>query len=89
MVDEVRVSPDCPEIPEAADVPEPGFELRKQISLLVALPDYRRVREEAARRRIAMSDLLRRWIEPELNRLRPCGVRKYAGRKRGKSEDTP
>ena len=46
------------------------LELRKQISIFVPLSDWRAIRYEAARRKIPMTELCRRWMTPELSRLR-------------------
>jgi hypothetical protein len=46
------------------------IELRKQVSLFVPLSDWRTIRNEAARQRIPMTELCRRWMEPDLNLLR-------------------
>lgn len=48
----------------------PSAELRKQISIFVTLSDWKAIREEAARRRIPMTELCRRWMHPDLTRLR-------------------
>ena len=45
-------------------------ELRKQISIFIPLSDWRAIREEAARQRIPMTELCRRWMNPDLERLR-------------------
>ena len=45
-------------------------ELRKQISLFVPLSDYRVIRDEAARQRIPMTQLIRKWMKPSLKRLK-------------------
>ena len=45
-------------------------ELRKQISIFVPLSDWRAIRHEAARQNIPMTELCRRWMKPELSRLR-------------------
>ena len=45
-------------------------ELRKQISIFVPLSDWRAIRKEAARLRIPMTELCRRWMKPDLTRLR-------------------
>lgn len=45
-------------------------ELRKQISIFLPLSDWRAIRGEAARQDIPMTELCRRWMEPELARLR-------------------
>ena len=45
-------------------------EIRKQISIFVPISDWRVLRDEAARRRIPITELCRRWIRPELQVLR-------------------
>lgn len=49
-------------------------ELRKQISIFIPVSDWRAIRHEAARRKIPMTELCRRWIAPELARLRECDL---------------
>jgi len=44
-------------------------QLRKQISIFVPLSDWKAIRHEAARKRIPMTELCRRWMKPEMNRL--------------------
>lgn len=44
-------------------------EIRKQISIFVALEDWKALRAEAARRRTPMTELCRRWLKPHLDRL--------------------
>lgn len=46
------------------------IELRKQISLFVPLSDWKAIRLEAARQRIPMTELCRRWMKTDLDRLR-------------------
>lgn len=46
------------------------FEIRKQISIFVPISDWRAIRDEAARRRIPITELCRRWIRPHVRRLR-------------------
>lgn len=46
------------------------LELRKQISIFVPISDWRMIREEAARRKIPMTELCRRWMRPEMADLR-------------------
>lgn len=48
----------------------PPTELRKQISIFVPLSDWRAIRHEAARQRIPMTELCRRWMKPGLSKLR-------------------
>lgn len=45
------------------------LELRKQISIFVKLSDWKAIRREAARQRIPMTELCRRWMAPDLGRL--------------------
>jgi hypothetical protein len=45
-------------------------ELRKQISLFVPLSQWKAIRREAARQRIPMTELCRRWLKPGLDELR-------------------
>lgn len=45
-------------------------ELKKQTSLFLPVSDWRIVQHEAARQKIPMTELCRRWIEPELKKLR-------------------
>jgi len=44
-------------------------EIRKQISIFVLLSDWKAIRDEAARQRIPMTELCRRWMRPDLERL--------------------
>lgn len=44
-------------------------ELRKQISLFVPLSEWKAIRQEAARKRIPMTELCRRWMKPGLDDL--------------------
>ena len=46
------------------------LELRKQISIFVPLSDWKAIRGEAARQHIPMTELCRRWMKPELTKLR-------------------
>lgn len=43
---------------------------RKQISLFIPLADWKNIRREAARQRIPMTELCRRWMQPSINDLR-------------------
>lgn len=45
-------------------------ESRKQISIFLAVNDWRRLRDEAARQRVPITELCRQWLRPGLNRLR-------------------
>jgi hypothetical protein len=45
-------------------------ELRKQISIFVPLSDWKAIRLEAARLRIPMTELCRRWMKADLAQLK-------------------
>lgn len=45
-------------------------ELTKQVSVFVPMSDYRLIRDEALRLNLPMTQLLRRWIDGELKRLK-------------------
>ncbi|WP_166830870.1 hypothetical protein [Thalassoroseus pseudoceratinae] len=45
-------------------------EIRKQVSIFMPLSDWKAIRFEAARQRIPMSELCRRWMNPDMERLR-------------------
>lgn len=45
-------------------------QVRKQISIYLPNADWRALRDEAARRRIPMTQLCRDWLRPELNQVR-------------------
>jgi hypothetical protein len=45
-------------------------EIRKQISIFLPLSDWRRLRSEAIHRGVPMTDICRKWLEPNLERLR-------------------
>ena len=45
-------------------------ELRKQISIFIPLSDWRAIRQEAARQRIPITELCRRWMGPSLEQLK-------------------
>jgi len=47
----------------------PPRSLQKQISIFLPLNDWRRVRLEAARLGIPITELCRRWMRPELSEL--------------------
>jgi hypothetical protein len=47
-----------------------SLELRKQISIFVPLSDWKAIRLEAARLRIPMTELCRRWMRSELEDLK-------------------
>lgn len=44
-------------------------EFKKQISIFVPLSDWRAIRAEAARLRIPMTELCRRWMKRDLKKL--------------------
>ena len=46
-----------------------SLELRKQISIFLPLRDWQAIRLEAARLRIPMTELCRRWMRADLERL--------------------
>jgi hypothetical protein len=46
------------------------LELRKQISIFVPLSDWKRIRLEAARKKIPMTELCRRWMSHDLEALK-------------------
>lgn len=50
-------------------------EIRKQISIFVPISDWRIIRQEAARRRIPITELCRRWMRPEIAVLRKTAQR--------------
>lgn len=45
-------------------------EIRKQVSIFLPVSDWKVLRHEAARQRIPITELCRRWIGPELEGLR-------------------
>jgi len=47
-----------------------SIELRKQISIFLPLSDWKAIRLEAARLRIPMTELCRRWMRAELEDLK-------------------
>ncbi len=44
-------------------------EMRKQISLFIPLSDWKAIRMEAARQKVPMTELCRRWMKPQMERL--------------------
>jgi len=48
----------------------PSRSLQKQISIFLPLDDWKRVRLEAARRNVPITELCRRWMASELKELR-------------------
>jgi len=55
----------------------PHTELRKQISIFVPLSDWQAIRHEAARQRIPMTELCRRWMKPGLSKLRGSDQKEF------------
>lgn len=47
----------------------PSRSLQKQISMFLPLGDWRLLRNEAARQRIPITELCRRWMQPGLQGL--------------------
>ncbi|GAB4152961.1 MAG: hypothetical protein Tsb009_29130 [Planctomycetaceae bacterium] len=45
-------------------------EIRKQISIFIPISDWQAIRFEAARKKIPMTELCRRWMENDLSKLR-------------------
>lgn len=58
-------------------------EIRKQISIFVPLSDWRNIRNEAARLRIPITELCRRWMRPEISKLRGAGDHGFSHPSRG------
>jgi hypothetical protein len=54
-------------------------ELRKQISLFVPLSEWKAIREEAARRKMPITELCRQWLHPELRQLLEQPTKPSAG----------
>jgi len=48
----------------------PDKELRKQISIFIPLSDWKAIRLEAARQKIPMTELCRRWMKKDMQRLK-------------------
>lgn len=44
-------------------------EPKKQVSLFVPLSEYRAIRDEAARRKMPMTELVRGWMRRDLDKL--------------------
>ncbi len=44
--------------------------LRKQISIFIPLSDWKAIRMEAARMKIPMTELCRRWMKADLTELK-------------------
>jgi hypothetical protein len=49
---------------------EDKVKLRKQISIFLPLSDWKAIRLEAARLRIPMTELCRRWMKEDMEKLR-------------------
>ena len=45
-------------------------QVRKQVSIFLPAPEWRALQDEAARRRLPVTELCRSWIRPGLDRLR-------------------
>ncbi len=45
-------------------------QIRKQISMFLPVSDWRVLRQEAARLNIPITELCRRWLGPEIDRLK-------------------
>jgi hypothetical protein len=45
-------------------------EVRKQISIFIPVSDWRAIRQEAARLGIPITELCRRWMSADMQRLR-------------------
>lgn len=45
-------------------------EIRKQISIFLPLSDWKAIRLEAARQKIPMTELCRRWMKSDMQRIR-------------------
>ncbi|MFQ5733521.1 MAG: hypothetical protein ACE5KM_16405 [Planctomycetaceae bacterium] len=54
-------------------------EIRKQISIFVPLSDWKAIRGEAARKQVPMTELCRRWMKRDLDRLRSRQTERDAG----------
>lgn len=48
----------------------PVSEIRKQVSIFMPLSDWKAIRNEAARLRIPMTELCRRWMRNDLQKLK-------------------
>ena len=46
------------------------IQLRKQISIFLPLADWKAIRLEAARQKIPMTELCRRWMKQDMEKLR-------------------
>ncbi len=46
------------------------LEIRKQVSIFMPISEWKLIRDEAARSRISMTELCRRWMKPEVAALR-------------------
>ena len=59
------------------------LELRKQISIFVKLSDWKAIRREAARLHIPMTELCRRWMAADLNRLLALPIPSHSDERSG------
>lgn len=48
----------------------PPHSLQKQISIFLPIDDWRRLRAEAARQHLPITEVCRRWIRPGLSALK-------------------
>lgn len=46
------------------------IQFRKQISIFLPLSDWKAIRLEAARQKIPMTELCRRWMKQDMEKLR-------------------
>jgi hypothetical protein len=53
-----------------AETKMPSRSLQKQVSIFLPLEDWKRIRREAARRNVPMTELCRQWMSPGLYELR-------------------
>ncbi len=43
---------------------------KKQLSIFVPISDWKAIRFEAAKQKIPMTELCRRWLDPEINKVK-------------------
>ncbi len=43
---------------------------KKQLSIFVPMSDWKAIRLEAAKQKIPMTELCRRWLRPEISRVK-------------------
>lgn len=51
----------------------PQTEIKKQISIFLPVSEWRTLRQEAARQRLPITELCRRWLAPEIRKLPAVG----------------